>query len=82
LQALSLAWGVFAVLGMVIAILPCLGALNWVNLPFAGLGIIVGGIAYANAEQGDRGASTAGLVLCVAAIVIGLMRLGLGGGVL
>ena len=82
MQGLALAWGVLSVLGMVVAILPCLGALNWVNLPFAGLGLIVGGIAFANADEGDRGAATAGLVLCGAAIIIGLLRLGLGGGVL
>ena len=82
MQALALAWGVLSVLGMVVGIIPCLGALNWLNIPFAGLGLIVGGIALANAEESNRGPSIAGLVLCASAMIIGLLRLGLGGGIL
>src|SRR5262249_22255616 len=41
MQVLSLIWGLLALLGMFIGIIPCLGALNWLNIPFAVAGLIV-----------------------------------------
>ena len=45
MQVLSLLWGILAIVGMVVGFFPCLGSLNWLNIPFAGVGIIVSGIA-------------------------------------
>jgi hypothetical protein len=81
MQVLSLIWGILAILGMVVGFLPCLGALNWLNIPFAGIGIIISGIALGTAGDKPKGSSIAGLVCCVIALFFGIIRLSLGGGV-
>lgn len=82
MQVLSLLWGILAALGMVVGFFPCLGSLNWLNIPFAGVGIIVSGLALHGADSDSKSSSTAGLVLCVVALFFGIIRLALGGGVL
>ena len=82
MQTASLVFGVLAIIGMLIGFLPCLGALNWLNIPFAGLGLIVSVVALANAKGQDNGASVSGLVCCTIAILVGLFRLVVGGGIL
>jgi hypothetical protein len=80
MQILSLVWGILAILGLGIAFIPCLGSLNWLNIPFAVVGAI---ISYtARSQPGSQGAATAGLVMNVVAIVLGVLRLMLGGGIL
>ncbi len=82
MQVLSLIWGIVAVLGMIVGFIPCLGALNWINVPFAGIGIIISGIALGTAGNRPKGTSIAGLVCCVTAVFFGIFRLALGGGIL
>ena len=80
MQILSLVWGILAILGLGIAFVPCLGSLNWLNIPFAVVGAI---ISYtARSQPGAQGAATAGLVMNVVAIVLGVLRLMIGGGIL
>ena len=62
--------GVLSSIGMLIAFIPLLGWLNWLNIPFAILGLIFSVI----------GKSQGGTVLCGIAILFGLLRLILGGG--
>ena len=81
MQVLSLAWGILAILGMVVGFFPCLGALNWLNIPFSGIGIIISGIAMGTAGDKPKGSSIAGLVCCTIALFFGIIRLVLGGGV-
>jgi len=81
MSALSLIWGILAILGMVVAFFPCLGALNWLNIPFAVGGLVLSVIALAKAPPGNQGAAKAGLALNAVAVVLGLIRLGLGGGI-
>jgi hypothetical protein len=81
MQVLSLIWGILAILGMVVAFFPCLGALNWLNIPFSGIGIIISGIALGTAGTKPKGSSVAGLVCCIIAMFFGIIRLVLGGGV-
>jgi uncharacterized membrane protein YgaE (UPF0421/DUF939 family) len=81
-QTLSLVWGVLAFLGMLVGFLPCLGALNWLNIPFAAVGLILGVIAVVNSKTRNNGPAIAGIVGCAIAVVIGLLRLKLGAGVL
>ena len=81
MQVLSLVWGVLAALGLVVGFVPCLGALNWLNVPFAGLGAIVSAITLGTTKDERKGASLAGLLCCGAAAFFGLVRLVLGGGV-
>jgi hypothetical protein len=82
MQVLSLVWGILAFLGMTVGFFPCLGALNWLNIPFSGGGIIIGGIALATAGDKPKGISIAGLLLCIAAFLFGIIRLVAGGGVI
>lgn len=82
MQILSLVWGILAFLGMIVGFIPCLGALNWLNIPFAGIGVILSLVAVAGAKNGSKGAAIAGLVANVIAVVIGVVRLTIGGGIL
>jgi len=82
MQTLSLVWGIFAIIGMLVGFIPCLGALNWVNIPFSAIGIIVSGVAFANAPAELKSRSTVGLICCIVALFFGIIRLVLGGGVL
>ena len=79
-QVISLMWGILAIIGMLIAFLPCLGSLNVLNIPFAGVGLIVSAISLA-ASGRNKGGAIAGLVCCTIAIFFGLIRLILGGGI-
>jgi hypothetical protein len=82
MQVLSLVWGILALIGMLIGFIPCLGALNWLNIPFAGVGAIVSGVALGMSRESSRGAGLAGLVCCGIALVFGMIRLVMGGGIL
>jgi hypothetical protein len=81
MQILSLIWGILAILGMIVGFFPCLGALNWINIPFSGIGIIISCIAMSSAGVKPKGSSIAGLICCIVALLFGLIRLVLGGGV-
>ncbi len=81
MAVLSLVWGILAMIGMIIAFFPCLGSLNWINIPFAGLGLIISVIANSSAAHSDKGKALAGIVLCAVAAGLGLIRLIAGGGV-
>ena len=79
---LSLIWGILALIGMLVAFFPCLGSLNWLNIPFAIIGLIIGIIALAQSTPVNRGPAVAGTVMSAIAVVFGFVRLMLGGGVL
>jgi hypothetical protein len=79
---IGLLWGIASLLGMLLAFIPLLGWGNWLTIPFAVCGLIVSGIAYALTSPARRGRATVGVWLNALAIVIGLMRLSLGGGVI
>jgi hypothetical protein len=81
MQILSLIWGIFADMGMIVGFFPCLGALNWFNIPFAGVGVIISAIALGTAGTKPKGASIAGLVCCLTALFFGIIRLVLGMGI-
>jgi len=79
---IGLLWGIVSLLGMLLAFIPLLGWGNWLTIPFAVCGLIVSGIAYAMTSPERRGRASMGVWLNVIAIVIGLLRLSLGGGVI
>lgn len=81
MQIVALIWGILAIAGMLVAFFPCLGWLNWLHIPFSGIGLIVSIVALATAREGSRTYSVAGVVLCAIAVVFGLIRLAIGGGV-
>ena len=78
MQIVSSVWGILAVLGLVVAFVPCLGWLNWANIPFAVVGLIISITAKSRQRSG---AATAGIALNAIAIVLGLIRLKLGLGI-
>ncbi|HMS32842.1 MAG TPA: hypothetical protein PKC91_02040 [Ignavibacteria bacterium] len=82
MQFISLLWGILAVVGMLIGFIPCLGAYNWINIPFSAVGLIISIISVVNANPGEsKNSGTAGIVMCAAALVFGVIRLSMGGGI-
>lgn len=65
-------FGILAVVGMLLGMIPLLGWLNWFNIPFAIVGLVISVI----------GKSKGGIIICIVAIFFGLGRLMLGGGIL
>ncbi len=78
---ISLLWGIFALLWMVVALIPLLGWGNWFLIPFAVVGAIIGAIGILFTHPSKRGRAWAGLVLNGIVVVVGIVRLGLGGGI-
>lgn len=72
MKTFGLVLGILAALGMLLAFIPFLGWLNWFNIPFAIIGLILSAI----------GRSRGGIILCISAILFGFLRLFLGGGIL
>jgi hypothetical protein len=81
MQVLCLVWGILALVGMFVAFIPCLGALNWVNIPFAIVGLIVSIVVVATSKAVSKSSAVAGLVCNAAAVIFGIVRLSLGGGI-
>lgn len=79
MQLLALIWGLLAMVGLGVGFLPCVGWLNWLNIPFALVGLIIGIVSVSNAPLGQRGTGTGGTVLCAIAVVLGVLRLIVGG---
>jgi hypothetical protein len=75
MQALSLAWGILALIGMVVGFIPCFGWTNWVNIPFAFAGLIFSVIAHILTRGPSRQNSTVAIILCILAILLGSKRL-------
>jgi hypothetical protein len=81
MSTVSLVWGIVSLVGMMVGLLPCLGSLNWLNIPFSAAGLIVSIIALTKAAPDQKGGAIAGVVLCSVAVLLGLIRLVAGGGV-
>ena len=79
---ISLVWGIVALLWMVLALIPLLGWGNWFLIPFAAVGAIIAAIGILFTRSEKNGRAKAGLVLNAIAIIVGIVRLGLGGGLL
>ena len=79
MQLVGFMFGIVSVAGMFIFFLPLLDALNWINIPFAIVGLVMSIISVINAER--KGLGIAGIILCTIAIVVGIGRLQLGCGI-
>ena len=80
MQIISLVWGILAFLGMLVALIPCLGSLNWFVVPFAAVGLVVS--VTANSSGGEnRTPAMLGVIFCSIAVALGLMRLIAGCGI-
>lgn len=78
---ISVVWGIFAMLWMLLALVPLLGWGNWFLIPFAVVGAIIAALGVVFSRPGHRGRAKTGLVLNVLVIVVAIVRLHLGGGV-
>ncbi len=65
-------FGILSLIGMIIGFIPLFGWLNWFNIPFAIIGLLFSII----------GKSKGGIIICVVAIFLGILRLILGGGII
>ena len=81
MNIVAFVWGILATCGMLVGFFPCLGSLNWINIPFSVVGLIIGIVALATSKEGRSGAAIAGVIMCAIASVFGIVRLMLGGGV-
>lgn len=79
---ISILWGIVALLWMLLAFIPFFGWGNWFMVPFAVLGAIVAGIGILFTAKEHRGRAKTGLILNLIAIVIGIFRLHIGGGII
>lgn len=79
---ISLVWGVVALLWMLLALIPLLGWGNWLVIPFAGVGALIAVIGYATTACERRGRAKAGLLLNCVVMVVGAIRLSIGGGII
>ena len=79
---ISVLWGIVALAWMLLAFIPLLGWGNWFMIPFAVVGAVIGAIGYALTSPQNRGRAKTGILLNVAAAVIGAVRLSLGGGII
>ena len=79
---ISLLWGIFAMLWMVVALIPLMGGDNWFLIPFATVGAVIAAIGIAVTRREHRGRAKAGLVLNGIVIVVAIVRLSLGGGLI
>jgi hypothetical protein len=77
----SLVMGILSICGMLFGFIPCLGAFNWVNIPFSIVGLVISILAYVREDGLPKGNVVAGIVMCAMAIFFGLIRLLLGGGI-
>ncbi len=76
---ISLLWGMVAIVWMVLALLPIVGLINWLLIPFAGIGAIIAAIGILFSAEKNRRAR-AGLLLNAIAIVVAIIRLSMTGG--
>lgn len=79
---ISLLWGIVAMLWMVLALIPLIGITNWLLIPFAAVGALIGAIGIALTSREKRGRAKAGLVLNAIVIVVAVVRLSMFGGLL
>lgn len=79
LSGLSLVWGILAILGMVVGLIPCFGSINYLNIPFAVFGLLFSVLSLVLSSNKEY--AIAGCVLCAIAIFLGAIRLVLGLGI-
>jgi hypothetical protein len=77
---ISLVWGIVALLWMVLAFIPLLGWGNWFLIPFAAVGAVIAAIGLLFTHASKRGRAKTGLLLNGIVIVVGVIRLSIGGG--
>ncbi|MDR2708909.1 MAG: hypothetical protein LBC07_02920 [Elusimicrobiota bacterium] len=69
-------------IGMCIGLIPFLGMLNWFNIPIALIGLILNVIFLIGNDKGMDAMPILGLLLCIAVIFFGVIRLIIGEGMI
>lgn len=77
---ISLLWGIVALVWMILALIPLLGWGNWFLIPFAAVGAIIAAIGLLFTRSEHNGRAKVGLILNGIVIVVGIIRLSIGGG--
>ncbi|KAB1156322.1 hypothetical protein [Flavobacterium luteum] len=70
MKTVSLLLGIICLLAMLVAFIPLLGWLNWIVVPMAVVGLIISSVS--NAESGKK--------ICTIVVIVGVIRLAIGGG--
>lgn len=79
MRTLSLVWGLLALSATCVAFLPGVEWLNLFNIPFAGIGVLLGIFALTMTKNPARGGAILGVILCMVAAVTGLIKMIMGG---
>ena len=79
MQLISLIFGLIALLFMFIGLIPFLGWTNWINIPFALVGLVLGAIGVGTAKK-SKTVGIIGIILCIIAILFGALKLQACGG--
>ena len=76
--------GIVAIIIMAVALFPCIAILNWINIPVAIIGLILNIMAISESSNDGKpmGRNIAGAIMSGIAIVVGGLRLIVGGGIL
>jgi hypothetical protein len=76
--------GIVSLVGVAVGLIPFLGWLNWLILPLAVAGLIVGIISANSGAQQQRSSclATLGIILNCVALGFGILRLLIGGGII
>jgi hypothetical protein len=82
MQIVCLLWGIISIFFMFVGVIPLLGALNWISIPMAFIGLVMSYMVNKNTAPGTGSLSKWGMILCGIAIVVGILRLKLGMGVI
>jgi hypothetical protein len=79
----SLIIGILVSIGFCVSLIPLVGWLNWINIPIAFIGGVFGFVDMVRYKEPGRGraAGITGFVLCVLAVLAGIVRLIVGSGV-
>ena len=78
---LCLFWGILAIVGTAIGLIPSLRELNWFNIPFGTVGVLISIIALATTKK-PRQTLFVGFSLCLFAVVIAILGLIIAGAVI
>lgn len=81
MQIVALVWGMLSLFGMLVAFIPLLGWMNWINIPFAFFGAVVAVIALTTSTEKNKAPSAVAVACCAVAVPVGLLRLFIGGGI-
>jgi hypothetical protein len=80
MQVIGFLFGIFSIIVIFFAFLPLLGWMNWSVIPFALVGLVISITGTATAKRSWRLGIVA-IALCCIAIIVGIIRLKIGGGI-